>query len=84
MMSTVSADNFIKNTSSYLKRAVKPKSEILIKAEEGELILVNASEYRSIKETAYLKGIPGMWESIETGLLAPKEELLEVDWKNEL
>ena len=78
-MSTISANNF---NSSMFSRA--DKNEILVKSDKSNYIVMSENKYRSLIETVYLNSIPGMAETIIEGLNTPSNELVDVDWKNEL
>lgn len=54
---------------------------ILITGEKHNAILISESEWRGIQETLYLLTIPGMRESIKSGLQTPVEDCdQELDW----
>lgn len=54
---------------------------ILITGQKHNAILVSESDWRAIQETLYLLEIPGMRESILTGLQTPVEDCdEELDW----
>lgn len=44
---------------------------ILITGKKGNAVLVSEEDWRSIEETLYLLSIPGMRESIQTGMREP-------------
>ena len=83
-MSTVSANSFIKNTNNYLTRAAKSDGGILVKADTGDVVVLNAQKYRSLIETAYINSVPGLADSIIEGINTPLNDCVELDWKNEL
>jgi len=83
-MATVSANNFIKNAGGYIDKAAKQSSAILVAADGGEVVILNAKTYRSLMETAYLNSIPNLSEDIISGMNTPANECVELDWKNEL
>ena len=83
-MSPVSASSFLKDTNNYLSKAAKANGEILVKADTGDVVVLNAKKYRSLVETAYINSVPGWAESIIEGMNTPLSECVELDWKNEL
>jgi len=78
-MTNVSANNF---NSSMFSQA--DKTDLLVKSDKSNYIVMSEKKYRSLIETAYLNSIPGMAETIIQGLNTPSSDLAEVDWKNEL
>jgi antitoxin YefM len=52
-----------------------------IMGKRGNAVLVSEEDWRSIRETLYLKSIPSVWESIEEGIKEPIEECSdELPW----
>lgn len=63
------------------KTASDSHQPILITGQKHNAILVSESDWRVIQETLYLLEIPGMRESIQTGLQTPVEDCdEELDW----
>jgi PHD/YefM family antitoxin component YafN of YafNO toxin-antitoxin module len=54
---------------------------VQIAGKRNSAVLVSEDDWRAIKETLYLLGIPGMRESIRAGMQTPIEECEEeLDW----
>jgi antitoxin YefM len=51
-----------------IDRVNESHEPITIVGKRGNAVLLSEDDWRSIQETLYLKSIPGIWESIETGL----------------
>lgn len=51
---------------------------VQISGKRGNAILLSEEDWRSIQETLYLLSIPGMRESIVSGLETPVEECSEI------
>jgi len=81
-MSVVSSNNFIKNTADYLTIAAKENKEMLVKTTVGNVVVLSEKKYRSLVETAYLNGIPGMAEDLIEGMNTPLDECISIEWDN--
>ena len=54
---------------------------IQITGKRNSAILISESDWKAVQETLYLSAIPGMGESIKTGLAEPVENCdTELDW----
>ncbi|NJL00594.1 MAG: type II toxin-antitoxin system prevent-host-death family antitoxin [Spirulinaceae cyanobacterium RM2_2_10] len=61
-----------------LATADKP---VLITGEDSNAVLISEAQWRAIQETLYLLSIPGMRESIQTGLATAIEDCeTELGW----
>jgi antitoxin YefM len=60
-----------------LDDAAASHEPVQIVGENASAVLVSEEDWRSIQETLFLLGIPGMRESIREGLAAPLEECLK-------
>ena len=83
-MSIVNATNFRKNVYEYLSSAVDTNDVITVTTKNGNAVLINEEEYRALVETAYINAVPGLAADIIEGMNTPLDELVEIDWKNEL
>ncbi|MCL2375103.1 MAG: type II toxin-antitoxin system Phd/YefM family antitoxin [Firmicutes bacterium] len=83
-MSIVNATNFRKNAYDFLANAVNLSEVVTITTKNGNAVLLSEEDYRGLAETAYLNSIPGLANDIIAGMNTPTEELVEIDWKNEL
>ena len=57
---------------SLIDEATETHEPILITGKRGNAVLISEEDWKSIQETLYLLSIPGMRESIKSGL---KEEI---------
>jgi PHD/YefM family antitoxin component YafN of YafNO toxin-antitoxin module len=58
-------------------------SKILnVLSKHDEVVIMSGAEYNGLVETLYLKSIPGVEESIISGINAPKSEFVEFKWQN--
>ncbi len=64
-----------------LEQVALTHEPVLITGKQANAVLISEEDWRSIEETIYLLGIPGMRESIVEGLQTPIEECDdEVEW----
>ncbi len=64
-----------------IDQVVESHKPVLIRGEHSNAILVAEQDWSAIQETLYLLSVPGMRESIKTGLATPIEECdEELDW----
>ncbi|MDZ7830672.1 MAG: type II toxin-antitoxin system Phd/YefM family antitoxin [Desulfobacterales bacterium] len=64
-----------------IDEAASSHEPIIIKGKRANAVLISEDDWRSIQETLYLLGIPGMRESIRDGLATPVEECSQdLDW----
>lgn len=57
-----------------LEQVALTHEPVLITGKQANAVLISEEDWRSIEETIYLLGIPGMRESIVEGLQTPIEE----------
>lgn len=79
-MTNTNAANFGQNLSDYLNQAVLYQDIINVNTKNGNAVLISETEYRSLMETLYLLGVPGMKERLLDGLEIPVEECDEFEW----
>lgn len=48
---------------------------VVIDGKRGSAVLISVDDWRSIQETLYLNAIPGMVDSIQTGMKASPDKL---------
>ena len=68
--------NLVENVNLY-------SEPILIVSKKGNAVLVSESDWNAMQETVYLNSIPGMVESMRTGLEASIEDCVpeeDVEW----
>ena len=83
-MSITNATTLRKNLFGYLDAAAANDEKIIVTTKNGAVAIVSEEYLRSLEETCYLSGIPGMSESIVQGLKTPVSDCVEIDWKKEL
>jgi prevent-host-death family protein len=84
IMSIVNATNFRKNIYDYLDGTIEANDIVTVTTKGGNAVLISEEEYKSLVETAYINGIPGLAEDIIQGAKTPTNKLTKVDWENEL
>jgi prevent-host-death family protein len=72
-MRTISATAARSELYRVIDSALEAHEPIQITGKRGNAILVSEADWRSIQETLYLVGIPGMRESILDGIAEPIE-----------
>ena len=68
--------NLVENVNLY-------SEPILIVSKKGNAVLVSESDWNAMQETVYLNSIPGMVESMRTGLETSLEDCVpeeDVEW----
>jgi antitoxin YefM len=60
---------------------IKYNEVINISTKEGNVIMISEDDYRSMIESLFLAGIPGMYESIVEGVNAPIAKTKKLKWK---
>jgi antitoxin YefM len=69
------------NLEELIEQVVQSHEPILIKGERSNAVLLAEQDWSAIQETLYLLSVPGMRESIKSGLATPLEECDgELDW----
>ncbi|MBL8027421.1 MAG: type II toxin-antitoxin system Phd/YefM family antitoxin [Fibrobacteres bacterium] len=70
-MTTITATQARKNLFNLVDEANASHAPILISGKRGGAVLIGESDWSAIEETLYLSAIPGMAESIKSGLATP-------------
>ncbi len=83
-MSITNATTLRKNLFGYLDAAAVNDERIVVTTKNGNAAIVSEEYLRSLEETCYLYGIPGMKDSIAEGVNTPLDDCMELDWKKEL
>ncbi len=83
-MSITNATTLRKNLFGYLDAAASNDEKIIVTTKNGNAAIVSEEYLRSLEETCFLCGIPGMAESIKEGLQTPSDECRVFDWRKEL
>lgn len=80
-MPTLTASQARTNLYNLLDQVATAHEPVLITGKRNNAVLISEDDWRSINETLYLLGIPGMRESILEGINTPIEECTdEVEW----
>lgn len=80
-MTTLTATEARKNLYSLVDEISDSHEPVQIKGKRHSAVLVSEEDWRSVQETLYLIGVPGMRESIAKGLKTPVEECdTELGW----
>ncbi|WP_026734669.1 type II toxin-antitoxin system Phd/YefM family antitoxin [Fischerella sp. PCC 9605] len=80
-MSSLPVSEAQRQLQQLIDQVVQSHKPILIKGEHNNAILLAEEDWSAIQETLYLLSIPGMRESIKTGLATPIEECdEELNW----
>lgn len=83
-MSITNATTLRKNLFGYLDAAAVNDEKIIVTTKNGNAAIVSEEYLRSLEETCFLCGIPGMAESIKDGINTPSDECRVFDWRKEL
>ena len=82
-MSAINITNARKELYSLVEDVNRYSEPALIVSKKGNAVLVSESDWNAIQETVYLNSIPGMVESIRTGLETSIEDCVpeeDVKW----
>ena len=73
-MLTVTATEARKKLYNLVDNVAESHAPIQILGKRNSAVLISEEDWRSIQETLYITSIPGMRESIKTGLKIPVEK----------
>ena len=76
-MSIINATNARNNFFKVIEEAITTHEPVYVTGKSGNVVIVSEEDWRSIQETIYLSGIPGMKEKITKGLNTPLDECVE-------
>ena len=82
-MITANASNFRKNLYSTLEQVAKYNQIATISTKDGDVVLLNADDYKNLTETMYLFSVPNMREDLLNAKNAPDSDFVpedEVHW----
>ena len=80
-MTHITANTALRDFESIIDNVIKYGNAISISTDDGAAILVNQDEWNGLRETLYLKSIPGMAKSIMEGKATPISECLDdIGW----
>lgn len=83
-MSITNATNFRKNLFDYLEDVACNDETLTVTTKNGNAVVISEDYFKSLEETCYLYSIPGMRESIVSGVNTPLSDCVELDWKKDL
>lgn len=83
-MSITNATTLRKNLFNYLDAVANNDEQIIVTTKNGNAVIISEDYFRSLEETCFLNGIPGMRESIIEGVNTPISECVELDWEKDL
>lgn len=70
-MSTVTASAARSRLYRLIDEAASSHQPVVITGKRANAVLINEADWEAIQETLYLVGIPGMRDSIVTGMKTP-------------
>lgn len=73
-MTTMTATEARKNLYALVDEVSVSHEPVQIAGKRNSAVLISEEDWRSVQETLYLAGVPGMRESIAEGLKTPVEE----------
>ncbi len=80
-MQTLTASDARSQLYRLIDQANESHEPIMISGKRHSAVLLSTEDWSAIQETLYLLAIPGMRESIKTGMAEPlSESAKELDW----
>ncbi len=80
-MTNLTATEARKKLYTLLDEVALSHEPVQIAGKRNSAVLVSEEDWRAIKETLFLLGIPGMRESIRKGMNTPLEECYDgIEW----
>ncbi len=80
-MSSINITNARKDLYRIVESVNESHEPIHITGKKNSAVLIGEDDWKSIEETLYLSSLPGMRESIISGMKTPIEELeSDLDW----
>lgn len=76
-MSTLPIGEVQLNLQRVIDEVAESHQPVLITGGKSNAVLLSEEDWASIQETLYLLSVPGMRESIKTGLATPVEDCVE-------
>lgn len=81
MTTTLTASEARANLYRLMDEAAESHQPILISGKRHNSVLIAAEDWAAIQETLFLLSVPGMRESIKTGMAEPIESWApDLDW----
>jgi prevent-host-death family protein len=80
-MTTLSASEARANLYRLMDEAAQSHEPIVISGKRNNSVLIAEEDWAAIQETLFLLSVPGMRESIKTGMTEPVDSCsTELDW----
>ncbi len=80
-MTTLTARQARANLSRLMDEAAESHKPIAISGKRSSAVLVSAEDWAAIQETLFLLSVPGMRESIKSGMAEPVDACVgTLDW----
>ena len=82
-MITANASNFRKNLYNTLEQVAKYNQVATINTKDGDVVLINADDYKNLMETMYLSSNPEVRKDLLEAKKAPDDDFVsedEVKW----
>ena len=80
-MAIMTASDARANLYNLIDVAQESHEPIIITGKRNNAVLISEDDWKSIQETLYLISLPGMKESIVTGMKEPlSESATKIDW----
>lgn len=81
-MSITNATNLRKNLFEFLDAVATNDETVIVTTKNGNAAIISEEYLKSLEETCFLYGIPGMKESIKEGVETPLDDCVDLDWRN--
>ena len=80
-MTVINATEARSNLYTLIDETLNTHQPILITGKRGNAVLISEEDWKATAETLYLLSVPGMRESIRSGMMEPDSECVqELDW----
>jgi antitoxin YefM len=80
-MQTLTASDARANLYRLIDQTTESHQPIVISGKRGNAVLISSEDWDAIQETLYLLSVPGMRESIKSGMAEPAESCSkELNW----
>ena len=80
-MQTLTASEARANLYRLIDQTTESHQPIVISGKRGNAVLISSEDWDAIQETLYLLSVPGMRESIKSGMAEPAEACSkELNW----
>ncbi|MCQ2815334.1 MAG: type II toxin-antitoxin system Phd/YefM family antitoxin [Bacilli bacterium] len=80
-MTHVNITNARQDLFKLASSCIKYNDTITVSTKEGNVVMMSEEDYKNLVESLALAGIPGLYESIQEGVLTPLNECKKIKWK---